>query len=214
MRKPVFIFSFFLVISTTLFAQKPLEGYINYSFKVLGDGAETIESMMPSSMELYSSKKSIMVKINGGLMGNMMGDMITTAKGSYMVKHDEKTVYNMGKGEKKADSVNVVKEDEKITIAGLECQKYKVTKTDAKGEQTSYVWINSDYKFPVTGGKGAENMGVPGVPGIALKIMTSQGGFTVVISALEFKTGKQDKKYFTIPKGYAKKDSPPSLTGF
>ena len=214
MKKTVFLFACFLALTTTIFAQKPLEGYINYSFKILGDGAEAIESMMPSSMELYSSKKAIMVKINGGLMGSMMGDMITTAKGSYMVKHDEKIVYNLGKGEQKEnDNVKVVKEDEKITIAGLECQKYKVTKTDAKGEQTSYVWINTDYIFPVTGGKGAENMGVPDVPGIAMKIMNSQAGFTVVITASEFKTGKQDKKHFAIPKGYEKKDSAPSLTG-
>lgn len=205
MRK-LFLLLTFLLATTALFAQKPFQGYIKYSFKIMGENAEMMESMMPTSMELYSSKKNMMVKMNGGMMGAMMGDMLSSPKESYMIKHDEKTAYLLKNPEEAKDNAKVVKEDEVITIQGHSCQKYKVTKTDTKGEQTAYIWITKDYKLPVTGGKGAENMAVPGIPGIAMKIMTSQGGVTVVISAIEIKAVKQDKKYFTFPKGYAKKD--------
>ncbi len=204
-----------LIATTTLFAQKPFEGHIKYSFQVMGDNADMMKSMMPTSMEMYSDKKSVMVKINGGMMGSMMGEMITTAKGSYIVKHDEKTIYNVATPPNKEEGApTVVKEDEKLTIAGLECQKYKVTQTTTGGDQTSYIWINTDYIFPLTGAKGTEKMGVPGVPGIAMKMMTSQAGFTVVIIATEVEKGKQDKKYFELPKDYAKKDSAPTMSGF
>jgi hypothetical protein len=202
------------IAATNLFAQKVFEGKLTYSFKIVGEGVEAYESMMPTSMEIYSGKKGMMVKMNGGMLAAMMGEIVSTPKEAYMLKHDEKTAYLMKDDEDSKNSPQVVKEDEVAEIQGFKCQKYKVTKTTAKGEQTAYIWVNSDYKFPVTGGKGgAENMAVPGVPGIAMKTMTSEAGMTVVLTATEFTTGKQDKKYFTIPKGYAKKDFDPSTFG-
>jgi len=213
--KKLSLFFVCLTATTSLFAQKVFEGHISYSFKIIGEGVEAYESMMPTSMDIYSSKKAIMVKMNGGMMETMMGEIVSTPKESFMIKHSEKTTYIIKEEAAKDENPKVVKEGEIITICGLSCQKYKVTKTTTQGEQTSYVWINTDYKFPVTGGKGAENMGVPGVSGIAMKTMSSQAGMTVVLTATEFKTGKQDKKYFTVPKGYAKKDfDPNSALGF
>lgn len=214
MKQLLLLFICFLA-TTNLFAQKVLEGKLTYSFKIMGEGVEAYESMMPTSMEIYSSKKGMMVKMNGGMLAAMMGEIVSTPKEAYMLKHDEETAYLMKDDEASKDNdAQVVKEDEVAEIQGFKCQKYKVIKTTAKGEQTAYIWINSDYKFPVTGGKGgAENMAVPGVPGIAMKTMTSEAGMTVVLTATEFKTGKQHKKYFTIPKGYAKKDFDASTFG-
>lgn len=214
MKKTALLFLCFIA-TTNLFAQKAFEGYIKYSFKMTGEGMEMMESMMPNSMELYSGKKAMMIKMNGGMMESMLGEIVSTSKESFMVKHSEKAAYIFKADEVKDDNPKVVKEDEVITINGLSCQKYKVTKNTAQGEQTAYIWLNSDYKLPAMGSKGAENMSVPGVPGIAMKTMTSTGGMTVVLTATEFKKGKQDKKYFAIPKGYAKKDyDPNAMLGF
>lgn len=214
--KKIFLVLLCFIITTNLFAQKVFEGHISYTFKLMGDGVAMFESMMPTSMELYSSKKGILIKANGGMMEAMMGDVLSTPKESCMIKHNEKTAYIYKNDDtKKNDAPKVVKEDEVITINGMSCQKYKVTRTTAQGEQTTYAWLNSEYKLPVMTGKGTENMMVPGVPGIALKTMTSTGGVTIVLTADEFKTGKQDKKYFTVPKGYEKKDyEPNTMLGF
>jgi hypothetical protein len=214
MKKITLLFICFIATSA-LFAQKVFEGHINYSFKIMGEGVDAYAALMPTSMDLYSSKKAIMVKINGGMMATMMGEMLSTTKESYIIKASEETAYlYKADADAKDDSPVVVKEDEVLTINGMSCQKYKVTKQTPQGEQTSYAWLNTDYKLPVMGGKGAENMSVPGVSGIVLKTMTSTGPMTVVLTASEFKTGKQDKKYFTIPKGYAKKDYVPGSMGF
>lgn len=204
-----------IIATTTLFAQKVFEGHISYSFKISGEGVEMYESMMPNSMNLYSSKKAMMIQMKGGMMEGMMGDIVSTPKESFMIKHNEETAYLFKDDEAKEESPKVVKEDEVITINGLSCQKYKVTKITAQGEQTAYIWLNSDYKLPAMGSKGAENMSVPGIPGIAMKTMTSTGGLTVVLTVSKFTKGKQDKKLFTIPKSYAKKDyDPNAMLGF
>lgn len=217
MKQLLLLFICFIA-ATTLFAQKVFEGHINYSFKIMGEGMDAYGAMMPTSMDLYASKKGTMIKINGGMMEAMMGEVLSTPKESYMIKHSEETAYiYKSDAAEKDDSPVVVKEDEVLTINGMSCQKYKVTTTTAQGDQTSYVWLNSDYTLPVMKGKGNDGMmatGVPGVPGIALKTMTSTGPMTLVLTATEFKTGKQDKKYFTIPKGYAKKDYEPGAMGF
>ncbi len=193
-----------------MFAQKVFEGHISYSFKISGEGVEMYESMMPNSMDLYSSKKAMMINMKGGMMEGMMGDIVSTPKESFMIKHSEKTAYLFKSDEVKDENPRVVKEDEQISINGLICQKYKVTKNTVQGEQTAYIWLNSDYILPAIGSKGAENMSVPGIPGIAMKTMTSTGGLTVALTVSEFSKGKQDKKYFSIPKGYAKKDYDPN----
>ncbi len=203
-----------LIATTNLFAQKVFEGHISYSFQILGENSEMAAGMMPTSMEFYSNKKNTLVKMEGGLLATMMGDMLATSKESYQIKHEEKIAYVIKKTEPaKNDGAKVVKEDEVITLQGLSCQKYKVTKTDDKGEQLVYIWISTDYILPLTGGKGTENLSVPGVPGMAMKIMSSQMGLTVVITATEMQQTKQDKKYFSVPKGYAKKDFVPGEMG-
>jgi hypothetical protein len=214
MKKTALLFICFIA-TTNLYAQKVFEGHINYSFKIMGEGMDSYAAMMPTSMDLFSSKKAMMVKINGGMMENTMGETVSTPKGSYMIKHSEKTTYAFNSNaETSEETPTVVKEDEVLTISGFSCQKYKVTRSTPMGEQTSYAWINSDYKLPLMGAKGAESMAVPGVPGIVLKTMVSQGPMTVVLTASEFITGKQDKKYFTVPKGYAKKDYVQGAMGF
>lgn len=214
MKKSVLLF-ICLIATTGLFAQKVFEGHINYSFKFMGEGVDAYTALMPTSMDLFSSKKAMLVKMNGGMMESTMGETMSTSKGSYMIKHSEKTIYTFkADADSKEETPTVVKEDEVLTINGMNCQKYKVTRDSPMGEQTSYAWINSDYTLPVMGAKGAESMAIPGVPGIVLKTMVSQGPITIVLTASEFKTGKQDKKYFTIPKGYAKKDYVPGAMGF
>lgn len=214
MKKTAFLLICFIT-TTSLFAQKVFEGHINYSFKFMGEGVDAYTALMPTSMDLFSSKKAMMVKINGGMMESSMGETVSTPKGSYMIKHSEETIYTFKTdAEEKKEIPTVVKEDEVLTISGLSCQKYKVIQHNPTGEQTSYAWINSDYILPVMGAKGAESMAIPGVPGIVLKTMVSQGPITIVLTASEFKTGKQDKKYFAIPKGYAKKEYVPDAMGF
>lgn len=213
--KNLFLLFVCLISTSSLFAQKVFEGHINYSMKLLGEGVDAYAALMPTSMDLYSSKKALMVKINGGMMESTMGETVSTPKGSYIIKHGEETIYTFSAdAEENKENPTVVKENEVLTISGLSCQKYKVIKDSPTGEQTTYAWINSDYILPVMGAKGAESMAIPGVPGIVLKTMVSQGPVTIVLTAGEIKTGKQDKKLFAIPKGYAKKEYVPTGMGY
>ena len=87
------------------FAQKDFQGVIKYDYETLGEGAEQMAAFSPTGMELTISKKGMIVEMEGGMAAMMMGKILTTKKGGYMIKDAEKAVYKLSVPEE--DAVDV-----------------------------------------------------------------------------------------------------------
>lgn len=202
-------------------AQEVFQGTLQYDFKFSGEGIEQAQAMLPTGMQLQVRKSDVIVEMQGGMMAMMMGKIITYGKKgkTYMIKDSEETIYTMDpekmKGddeEEKADPV-ITKEDETLTIAGFECQKYKVVAETAQGEVTQYVWVTDKIKMPESkGGSGgvaggmSGSLSMKGLPGMPLKTMVNQGPVTVIMTAKKVDNTMPDKSLFKLPKGYDKEE--------
>lgn len=203
-----------IILVAPVFGQKVQEAKITYEFKMTGEGVEQMEAFMPTSMEVAAGKSGSMVKINGGMLGSMMGAVVAIKSGTYMIKHDEQTIYEMEDDKEDEEEVKPVVEklEEVIEILGYKCQKYKVTTPGAAGDVVTFVWVTEDIQFPKVKGM-SQGVQFAGLPGIALKTMASQMGITTVLTATEISTDKLDKDLFKLPKGYEMKKFDPSVFG-
>jgi hypothetical protein len=206
--------------ATIALGQAAFQGTIKYDFKMMGEGIEAYQAMLPTGMEITVLKTDVISEIKGGMAAMAMGRTITKTKTgiSYMIKDSEETIYVMDPEKMKKDEDPnepktepvVTKEDETITIAGYDCQKYKVVNQTPQGESTAYLWTTDKFAIPKSAkstGSGMSGMlDTKGVPGTPLKIMTSQMGMTVTITANEVSTKAPSKALFKLPKGYAKED--------
>lgn len=218
MKKVNLLFWALLLSVGSIFAQAPFQGTMKYDFKFMGEGIEAYEAMLPTGMEINVLKTDVLTEIKGGMVAMMMGRTLSkTKKGlSYMIKDSEETIYVMDPKKMKNDEEKdaevepvITKEDEVITISGYECQKYSVV----QGENTAYVWSTDKFVMPKSKGGEAPSGGgmsgminMKGISGTPLKIMTTQMGMTVTITASEISTTAPDKSMFKLPKGYAKED--------
>jgi hypothetical protein len=216
MKKISTIIGAIMLLMGTAFAQDQMQGTLKYEFNFMGEGIEAYQAMLPTGMEMKILKTDVLVEIQGGMAAMAMGrTLIKTKTGvSYMIKDSEETIYVMdpSKDPKEEDATEtdptVTKEDEVITIAGYECQKYKVVAQTPEGENTSYVWITDKFTTPKAEGGGGAGMSsmldIKGVKGTPLKVMTTQMGMTVTVTVKEVIKTLPDKKLFKLPKGYAK----------
>lgn len=215
-----------LLTSSVMFAQDTFQGSITYDFKMMGEGVEQMEAFMPTSTEIHVRDMDIMLKMNGGMMEMMMGRIVVMGKKgeTYMIKDSEQKAYFMEAEDDQKEMAEkmaptITKEDEVITIQGYECTKYKVEVENPKGGTiTQYIWATDKFKFPkMEGGlssMGTGGLNIEGLKGTPLKIMSSQMGFTTVMTATNVSTSSPDKDLFKIPKGYKKeKFDPNSLMG-
>jgi hypothetical protein len=220
MKKIYSIIWAMVLVSGMAFAQDSFQGTMKYDFSFQGEGIEAYQAMLPTGMEISVLKTDVLMEVKGGMAAMAMGRTLSKTKTgvSYMIKDSEETIYVMDPAkakkdedpnEAKAEPV-VTKEDETLTIAGFECQKYKVVSGGPQGENVAYVWVTDKYKLPkseVSSGNGMTGMlDIKGLPGMPLKVVTTQMGMTVSITANEISTKLPDKKLFKLPKGYAKEE--------
>ncbi|HHG84139.1 MAG TPA: DUF4412 domain-containing protein [Bacteroidetes bacterium] len=202
-------------------AQETFQGTLNYDFKMMGEGVEAYQAMLPTGMSMTVLKSDMIIEMQGGMAAMMMGKIIVKGKKglSYMIKDSEETIYVMDPAKMKGDDdeaekpePTITKEDETLTIAGYECQKYKVEAESPQGTVTQYVWVTDKLKMPemkssgnMAGGMGG-GLSMKGLPGIPLKTMNVQGPMTVIMTVKEVDLKLPSKKLFKLPKGYAKED--------
>lgn len=215
MKKISTFFWALLLISTTAFAQTNFQGTMKYDFNFMGEGIEAYQAMLPTGMELKVLKTDVLMEIQGGMAAMAMGRTLSKTKTgvTYMIKDSEETIYVMdpkaAKDEEPTADPVVTKEDEVITIAGYECQKYKIVGQTPQGENTSYVWVTDKFSIPKSSASGSGSgmsgmLDIKGVKGTPLKVMTTQMGMTVTVTTKEVSMTAPDKKLFKLPKGYAK----------
>jgi Domain of unknown function (DUF4412) len=222
MKKVNSIFWASLLVMSAAMAQSPFQGTIQYKMDFAGEGVESMQAMLPTGMVIAVLKTDVMSELQGGMAAMMSGRTITKTKNgiSYTVKDSEEKIYVTDPEKMKGDGdpteanikPQVTKEDEVITIAGYECQKYKVVANTPRGESTAYyVWTTDQFVIPKSSHGAGSNisgmMNIEGVSGTPLKIMAEQGPVTVTITADEVITRLPDKKLFKLPKGYTKEVS-------
>jgi hypothetical protein len=146
-----------------------------------------------------------------------MGRTLTKGKKgqSYMIKDNEETVYVMEKKDESDPAANakpeVTKEDEApIMIAGYSCQKYKVVQTTPMGEQSSYIWASDKLVMPKMSGGMSGMISSEGLPGMPMKVVTSQGPMTVELEVTKIDRTAPDKSLFKLPKGYKQEPFDPN----
>lgn len=219
MKKINSIFWVLLLACSAAFAQNSFQGTLKYDFNFVGEGIEAYQAMLPTGMEIAVLKKDVLLEVKGGMAAMAMGRTLSKTKTgvTYMIKDTEETIYVMDPSKNKeekdpneASEPQITKEDETLTIAGYDCQKYKVVANTPQGENTSYVWVTDKFSLPKseTSSKGGMSgmLNIEGVSGTPLKVMTTQMGMTVTVTANEINTKAPDKKRFKLPKGYAKED--------
>ena len=220
MKKHIFSLLFLLLTEGAAIAQKPFEGTIKFTFKIMGEAAQQLEAFMPTGSNHSIKGSDYLIQTEGGMIKSMLGDvLIKGGEGAtYMIKENDKIAYKFtdedNDGQDSPAKPVVTVEDEILEIAGFKCKKYKVELDSPQGPLTIFVWATNDLKAPAipkkAGGMGSSSsVFMEGVDGIILKKMTSisQMGmsFTTIETANEVKAVKMSKKLFKVPGGYAVK---------
>ena len=83
-----------VVFSVSLSAQDRFEGLISYGITLDGENASMLQAYMPESYDFYLRDGSMRLKMNGGMMETMMGEILNVNGGGiYMLKEAEKVAY-------------------------------------------------------------------------------------------------------------------------
>ena len=213
------------LISLPSFSQG-FEGQVTYDVEVKGDNAALFSAMMPKSMDLFFLGKDAMLRMNGGMTADMVGDIVT--KGSegitYMVVHKKKTVYKIDPAKEKKDKADkpTVTEEGTETVKGYNCKKYlvKFAKNDDQ-EVYQYMWCTNDIKIgkPKMASSGS-NLFLDEIDGFPVKIdqyitIKQMGGMTInqEMTLDKISETKPDATLFEIPKKYTMEDFDKSKFG-
>jgi hypothetical protein len=218
MKKVLSLIAVLSFVASIATAQETFQGTVHYSFNIEGEGVEAFQAMMPTGMDIAVLKSDMSVEIKGGMAAAMMGRTLTKGKKgqSYMIKDSEETIYVMEKKAEEdpaADAKPVVtKEDEApVTIAGYSCQKYKVVQSTPMGEQSSFIWATDKLQMPKSEGAGMGGMiSSEGLPGMPMKVVTSQGPMTIVLEVTQLDRTAPAKSLFKLPKGYKQEPFDPN----
>lgn len=218
MKKVLSLLSVLVFVASFALAQETFQGTVHYSFNIQGEGVEAFQAMMPTGMDIAVLKSDMSVEIKGGMAAAMMGRTLTKGKKgqSYMIKDSEETIYVMEKKDEEDPAANakptITKEDEApITISGYSCQKYKVVQNTPMGEQSSFIWATDKLQMPKTDGGGMSGMiSSEGLPGMPMKVVTSQGPMTIVLEVTKLDRTAPAKSLFKLPKGYKQEPFDPN----
>lgn len=208
--------SYFLLLTSFLFAQKGFEGTIEYKWTLSGENAEMAQAFMPESMKIYMKDDNVRTELKGG-MAAMFGNIIyngSTDK-SYMLVNNgkEKVAYEMDNSDTSAamnEKPKVEDMNQTEVIFGYTCKKYRVDTGSgiAIYSVTDEITVNQDYvnAKKKSQQQGAMKMYIEGVKGFPLKITMSQnqGGMSITMemTAVNIDKSSPASDLFEIPKDY------------
>ncbi|MDF1572684.1 MAG: DUF4412 domain-containing protein [Bacteroidales bacterium] len=193
MKKFILLVITALMISPAAFTQKTVIGTVDYTYKIVGEGAQQMAGMMPEKMVIKYGKNGIAVEMHGGMMGAAMGKTVVNGKTgeAYIINDAQKTVYLMSEETikteaAKAEQATVEKFDDTREIMGYTCQKHVQTATVQSMTMTQVFWVAKDLKAPDydgeafkgMAGQGAMSFNIDGfpllievdIPGMAAKL--------------------------------------------
>jgi hypothetical protein len=219
MKKTILLLLAILLIVPSAFTQKIVLGTVDYSYKVIGEGADQMAGMMPNKMVIKYGKNGLSSKMEGGMMAASMGKTVVNGETGdvFMIKESEKVLYVMSKEEIKAEADKVGETDVKSfddtkTIMGYKCKKYtqSITMQGQTVEQT--LWATDELKTPDyeseafrgMAGQGGLNFDIDGFP-MLIEIGLPMANLTLQLEVSNIDFGKIPAKEFEKPKGYTEK---------
>jgi hypothetical protein len=220
MRNIILLIIATLLISPAVFSQKTVIGTVDYTYKLVGEGAEQMQGMMPEKMTIKYGKNGIAIEMRGGMMSAAMGKTVVNEKTgeAFIIKDAEKTVYLMSEETIKAEAAKVEdatieKLDETLEIMGYTCQKYVQT-TSVQGMSLSQVlWVTKDLEAPDYEGEAFKGMAGQGtmsfkIDGFPMLIEVEMPGMStklqLEVSNIEYE--KIPDSTFERPSDYTVKD--------
>lgn len=171
-----------LLISPAAFSQKTVMGTVEYTYKIVGEGAQQMAGMMPEKMVVKYGSSGIAVEMHGGMMSAATGKTVVNGKTgeAFIINDAQKTVYLMSEETikteaAKAEQATVEKFDETSEIMGYTCQKHVQTITVQGMTMSQVFWVAKDLKAPDYEGEAFKGMAGQGA--ISFKI----DGFPLLI---------------------------------
>ncbi len=203
--------------ASALPAGNTFEGSLHFNVEFNGGNMQDrarVAMLVPESYRLYLKGDQTKILMRGGMIGLTMGEVVidgSTGRG-YVISHMNNKAYeivaNLNLKERVAPVI--VDENETIAIAGYECKKYRVTRTNPSGTMIQYMWITDAIQLDLAaslGGALKDTMPfwIEGLDGFPLKITTSFPGtsMTMTLTATEVKPQVVDPSIFVVPAGYA-----------
>lgn len=219
MKKLIFLILAVFITAPALYSQKTLIGTVEYSYKLVGEGAESMAGMMPEKMIFKYGKNGLAMEMKGGMMASAMGRTVVNGETgeAFIIKDSEKAVYLMSQEEIKeqAEKVStpvIQKFDDEKTILGYKCKKYTQT-TDVQGvSMTQTLWVTDELFPPEYQGDAFKGMAAQGgmsfdLKGFPMLIEIDMPGMPmkVKLEVTNIDFGKIDNSTFKKPAGYTVK---------
>ena len=203
--------------ASALPAENAFEGNLHFSVEFNGGDMQDrakVAMLVPESYRLYFKGDQTKILMRGGMIGLTMGEVVidgSTGRG-YVISHMNSKAYQIVADVNLKERVApvIADENETISIAGYECRKYKITRTNPSGRMIQYMWVTDAIQLDLgTSLGGALKDTMPfwteGLSGFPLKITTSFPGtsMTMTLTATEVKPQAVDPSIFVVPAGYA-----------
>lgn len=218
--KHLFYILALLSISVTQ-AQETFYGtqVIRYSYE--GDGADMMNTGMPQSMTFYYGKDKSALEINDTTMLGMMYLLVNTPEESFIVGHNQKTVYKIdadmtAEEQPIMENISVVKvEKETKEILGFTCVKHEVSIIQMGMEMKFVMWVTNkylmpDYKSPFNQDAFLEIIKAVNIQGMVLRLESDiplpDANIKVIIETTKLDPTAVAENIFKKPKGYAIKN--------
>ena len=198
-------------------AENAFEGSLHFNVAFSGGDLQDraqVTMLVPESYRLYIKGGQTKIVMRGGMIGLTMGEVVidgSTGRG-YVISHMNSKAYEIVADPNLKERVApvIAEENETTTIAGYECRKYRITRTNPSGAMTQYMWVTDAIQLDLAaslGGALKDSMPfwTEGLSGFPLKITTSFPGtaMTMTLTATEVNPHTVDPSIFVVPAGYA-----------
>lgn len=213
MRRVLKTFGIFCFIGVLTAYAQYFEGVITFKSEVVGQNADQMKALMPTSYIMKFKGKKSRIEMKGGMV-EMMGMGTTIYDG-------DRYTYILNSSQKKAQKMDVYKAKDDVKeevdkpqikklgpgekILGYNTVKYEVKLNTSQGPLTQVMWIAPDIKVEKNKAvKNAQSFMVEGVEGFPLKIVQNMDnlGVKIILTATQVEKQRLSDSEFEIPSDY------------
>lgn len=196
--------------------ENAFEGSLHFTVAFVGGSMQEraqVTMMVPESYRFYFKESQTKIVMQGGMIGLTMGEVVIDGSSGrgFVISHMNSKAYEIVADPNLKEQVAPVISDqnETIVIAGYECRKFKITRSNPSGAMTQYMWVTDDIQLDLAASLGNALYGsmpfwTEGLSGFPLQITTSFPGstMTMTLTATEVKPQIVDPSIFVVPAGY------------
>lgn len=204
---------FLIVLMMTPPEKEPFEGILTYKVSIEGNNEYMLREVMPHTYSLYFGKENFRFDLDGGMMPEFMGDIITFNKvgKSYILKEESNTAYLID--EEKDSLANTTYEikplKEKLVLKDLTCKGYDlIFNKSGDGLVKQRLWLTKDLNLtmPIGNSHGIGAFFKPDLEGFALLIEnyfeSDIGEYKITIALDKIERTYLPKSLFSIPDNF------------